>query len=95
MKTESRDRKEKKAAAAFVVWLECGNVEALCQTFLKRGQITFSQRGKPRGEKSRGEVGGNSFAPAAGLKPSSGTEERERERETGTAWRGGGGGVQS
>lgn len=33
MKTESRDRKQKEAAAAFVVAEECGNVEALCQTF--------------------------------------------------------------
>lgn len=46
MKTESRDRKQKEAAAAFVVAEECGNVEALCQTFLKWGQVTFSQRGK-------------------------------------------------
>lgn len=46
MKTESRDRKQKEAAAAFVVAEECGNVEALCQTFLKWGQDTFSQRGK-------------------------------------------------
>lgn len=51
MKTESRDRKQKEAAAAFVVGEECGNVEALCQTFLKRGQVTFSQRGKARGKK--------------------------------------------
>lgn len=46
VKTESRDRKQKEAAAAFVVAEECGNVEALCQTFLKWGQVTFSQRGK-------------------------------------------------
>ena len=45
-KTEIRDRKQKEAAAAFVVAEECGNVEALCQTFLKWGQVTFSQRGK-------------------------------------------------
>lgn len=46
VKTESRDRKQKEAAAVFVVAEECGNVEALCQTFLKWGQVTFSQRGK-------------------------------------------------
>uniref|UniRef100_A0A8C5JPN7 Cyclin dependent kinase 6 n=2 Tax=Passeriformes TaxID=9126 RepID=A0A8C5JPN7_JUNHY len=51
VKTESRDRKQKEAAAAFVVGEECGNVEALCQTFLKRGQVTFSQRGKAREKK--------------------------------------------
>lgn len=45
MRTESRDGKQE-AAAAFVVAEECGNVEALCQTFLKWGQVTFSQRGK-------------------------------------------------
>ena len=33
-------------AAAFVVAEECRKVEALCQTFLKWGQVTFSQRGK-------------------------------------------------
>lgn len=53
MKTESRDRKQKEAAAAFVVGEECGNVEALCQTFLKRGQVTFSQRGKAREKKKK------------------------------------------
>lgn len=37
MKTESRDRKQKEAAAAFVVAEECGNVEALCQTFFEMG----------------------------------------------------------
>lgn len=46
MKTESRDRKQKEAAVVFVVAEECGNVEAVCQTFLKWGQVTFSQRGK-------------------------------------------------
>ncbi|XP_062356249.1 uncharacterized protein LOC134048461 [Cinclus cinclus] len=53
--TESRDRKQKEAAAAFVVGEECGNVEALCQTFLKRGQVTFSQRGKAREKKKKVE----------------------------------------
>lgn len=59
MKTESRDRKQKEAAAAFVVAEECGNVEALCQTFLKWGQVTFSQRGKATTttKKSGGEGG--------------------------------------
>ncbi|XP_071469667.1 uncharacterized protein [Marmota flaviventris] len=38
---------------------ECGNVEALCQTFLKWGQVTFSQRGKATTttKKSGGEGG--------------------------------------
>ena len=45
MKTESRDRKQE-AAAAFIVAEDSGKVEALCQTFLKWGQVTFSQRGK-------------------------------------------------
>lgn len=56
---DSRDRKQREAAAAFVVAEECGNVEALCQTFLKWGQVTFSQRGKATTttKKSGGEGG--------------------------------------
>ena len=46
MKTESRDRKQKEMAAAFAVKEECRKVEALCQRFLKWGQVTFSQHGK-------------------------------------------------
>jgi hypothetical protein len=43
---DSRDRKQKEVAAAFVVAEECRKVEALCQTFWEWGQVTFSQRGK-------------------------------------------------
>lgn len=84
VKTESRDRKQKEAAAAFVVAEECGNVEALCQTFLKWGQVTFSQRGKATTttKKSGGERGGKAlllpFLSAGADRPESEGGERRR-----------------
>lgn len=78
VKTESRDRKQKEAAAAFVVAEECGNVEALCQTFLKWGQDTFSQRGKATTttKKKVEERGGKGTAAPVSLRRSLQSRER-------------------
>lgn len=76
MKTESRDRKQKEAAAAFVVAEECGNVEALCQTFLKWGQVTFSQRGKATTTTKKSAGGGGGTAAPVSLRRSRPSGER-------------------
>lgn len=96
MKTESRDRKQKEAAAAFVVAEECGNVEALCQTFLKWGQVTFSQRGKATTttKKSGGE-GGKRHCCSRFSPPETTVRERGGRAREGGAGPGGGSGRSS
>ena len=97
MKTESRDRKQKEAAAAFVVAEECGNVEALCQTFLKWGQVTFSQRGKATTttKKKWRRGGGKGTAAPVSLRRSRQSGERGGRAGAGGAGPGGGSGRSS
>lgn len=89
--TESRDRKQKEAAIVFVVAEECGNVEALCQTFLKWGQVTFSQRGKATTTTTKKSEGwGEGTAAPVSLRRSRRSRERGGESLGGLcgAWRG-------
>lgn len=69
--TESRDGKQKEAAAAFVVAEECGNVEAPCQTCCKRGQVAFSRRGKAT-TRTTTKATGRGVVESSGLRTRSG-----------------------
>lgn len=96
MKTESRDRKQKEAAVVFVVAEECGNVEALCQTFLKWGQVTFSQRGKATTTTTKKSEGwGEGTAAPVSLRRSRRSRERRGRAWAGCAGPGGGSGRSS
>lgn len=75
-KTESRDRKQKEAAAGFVVAEECGNVEALCQTFFETGSSHIQPAWESEGgEERRGKKPTPQPEPMRG-----GGKKKERER---------------